>query len=125
VQLAPSGGLFVCSQGNRAYMLNAKDGSTIMSYSAGKTSAQKGDFLCGTISAQGHYVYAAAEDGRLYSFDTKTGSVHSTVELASHGVGAKTVGLERARETLGVEHHPCRNLLVTFSAAGSLVLWRP
>ena len=125
VQVAPSGGLFVCSQGDRAYMLNAQDGSTIMSYSAGKTSAQKGDFLCGTISAQGHYVYAAAEDGRLYSFDTKTGYVHSTVELASHGAGAKTVGLERARETLGVEHHPSRNLLVTFSAAGSLVLWRP
>ena len=128
VQLAPTGELFVCTQGTKAYLLKAIDGSTLTSYSTSMKNDQKGDLLCGTISAQGGYVYAAAEEGHLYVFDAKTGSVESTVELASRGAGAGVgtgAGAERARETLGVEHHPSRNLLVTFSAAGSLIIWRP
>ena len=124
VQAMPEGNLFVCLRGRSAYLVNAKDGSTLTRYSSGKASAQKGDFLCGTTSAQGRYVYAAAEDGCLYVFDTRTGSLLSTMQCASCGVDAKGAGMERAREMLGVEHHPSRNLLVTFSSAGKLTIWQ-
>ena len=44
VQAMPEGNLFVCLRGESAYLVNAKDGSTLTRYSSGKAVPRKATF---------------------------------------------------------------------------------
>ena len=88
-----------------------------MSFKTGKSREELGDLLCGALSAQEKYVYAAAEDGVLYCFNSESGAIEYSSDIAAGETEP------RSRAALGLEHHPGRNLLVSFSEAGTLKIW--
>lgn len=76
-------------------------------------------FVCTTVSAQGRFVYAVAEDKALYVFATKNGALEATLQP---GAGAAAGGVG---EALGLIHHPLRNLMASYGSDGVLRAWQP
>jgi len=70
------------------------------------------DIMCCCLSPRGNYLYCATEDSNIYCFDTQTGNIESIFK--GHD-----------KTTIGMHHHPHRNLLATYSDDGSLKLWKP
>jgi len=85
-------------------------GQVIKTFSSGKT--EKGDFVCGTVSPKGKWIYCVAEDENLYCFNVASGQLDSVLPVSE-------------REVIGVVHHPYRNLILTFSIDGVLKFWKP
>lgn len=81
-------------------------------------------FVCTTVSAQGRFVYAVAEDKALYVFATKNGALEATLQpsAASSAGGAAGGGVG---EALGLIHHPLRNLMASYGSDGVLRAWQP
>lgn len=65
-----------------------------------------------TVSPKGEWLYACAEDHRLYCFSTVTGALEQTMKVAE-------------KEIIGLSHHPSRNIVCVYSSDGSLAFLKP
>jgi len=108
--LAPQSGpsedplIFVCTRTNTILLMNLH-GQVIKTFSSGKR--EKGDFVAMTPSPKGDWLYACAEDHRLYCFSTASGSLEQTLKVAE-------------KEVIGLTHHPNRNILAVYATDGTL-----
>ena len=64
------------------------------------------------ISPKGDFVYAVAEDHRLYCFSTASGKVDHVMEVSD-------------RDVIGIAHHPKQNIVATYGMDSHLKLWKP
>lgn len=71
-----------------------------------------GDITAYMASPKGAFVYIMGEDKVLYVFDADTAKVQHVMKL-------------HKKDTLGLAHHPHRNILASFSDDGTLKLWKP
>eukprot|EP00049_Salpingoeca_infusionum_P022941 m.9637 g.9637 ORF g.9637 m.9637 type:complete len:520 (+) comp5477_c0_seq1:196-1755(+) len=102
--------VLVCNRSRSLYLLNISTGKILQTYTHGKTT--KGvDFTGCTISPQGTYIYAVAEDLHMYCFLTSTGKLEKT--FPAH-----------TKEIHGLAHHPHTNVLASFSDDGLVKVWR-
>jgi len=101
--------LLVCSRMNTIHLMNL-GGQVLRSFSSGKR--EQGDFVAMTTSPRGEWLYACAEDNRLYCFSTETGVLEQTMKVAE-------------KEVVGLAHHPARNIVAAFSSDGTLAFLRP
>lgn len=114
--LAPSAGgpqdeplIFVCTRTNTILLMNLH-GQVLKSFSSGKKD--KGDFVAMVPSPKGEWLYACAEDHRLYCFSTASGALEQTLKVAE-------------KEVIGLTHHPSRNILAAYSTDGTLAFMKP
>eukprot|EP00401_Gymnodinium_catenatum_P005299 CAMPEP_0117476802 /NCGR_PEP_ID=MMETSP0784-20121206/10496_1 /TAXON_ID=39447 /ORGANISM="" /LENGTH=524 /DNA_ID=CAMNT_0005271087 /DNA_START=1 /DNA_END=1571 /DNA_ORIENTATION=+ len=101
--------VYVCTRTNTIILMNLS-GQIIKSFSSGKRD--KGDFVALVVSPKGEWLYAAAEDHKLYCFSTVSGEIEQTLKVAE-------------KEVIGVTHHPSRNLVASYSADGTLAFLKP
>mmetsp|Transcript_99963 Transcript_99963/g.214102 ORF Transcript_99963/g.214102 Transcript_99963/m.214102 type:complete len:526 (-) Transcript_99963:29-1606(-) len=101
--------IFVCTRTNQLLLMNLT-GQVLKSYSSGKKD--KGDFVAMLASPKGDWLYACAEDHRLYCFSTETGVLEQTMKVAE-------------KEVIGLTHHPSRNIVAAYSGDGTLAFLKP
>jgi len=101
--------IFVCTRTNTILLMNLQ-GQVIKSFSSGKRD--KGDFVAMVPSPKGEWLYACAEDHRLYCFSTATGTLEQTLKVAE-------------KEVIGLTHHPSRNVVAVYSTDGTLAFLKP
>merc|ERR1712051_1117713 len=101
--------LFVCTRTNTILLMNLQ-GQVIKTFSSGKRD--NGEFVAMVPSPKGDWLYACAEDHRLYCFSTATGALEQTLKVAE-------------KEVIGLTHHPNRNVVATYSTDGTLAFLKP
>lgn len=101
--------VFVCTRTNTILLMNLA-GQVLKSFCSGKR--EKGDFVAMVVSPRGEWLYAAAEDSRLYCFSTETGVLEQTLKVCE-------------KEVIGLTHHPNRNILAAYCADGTLAFMKP
>ena len=103
--------IIVTSKSN-AVVVCTLAGDVVETYWTNKTALPH-TIVAATPSPRGEWIYATSEIGELYCFSTETKKLESTV-----------FNLHES-STLGVAHHPRRNLVATFSSIGELKTWKP
>jgi len=101
--------VFVCTRTNVIQMMNLQ-GQVLKSFTSGRR--EKGDFVAMTLSPKGEWLYAVAEDHKLYCFSTITGGLENTLKVAE-------------KEVIGLTHHPSRNVVAAHSSDGTLAFLKP
>ncbi|CAK0870976.1 unnamed protein product [Prorocentrum cordatum] len=101
--------VFVCTRSNTLLLMNLS-GQVLKSFSSGRR--EKGDFVAMTVSPKGEWLYACAEDNRLYCFSLESGNLEQTMKISD-------------KEVIGLAHHPSRNVLAAFSSDGTLAFLKP
>lgn len=96
--------IFVCCRTNTVLLMNLQ-GQVLKSFSSGKR--EKGDFVAILPSPKGDFLYACAEDLKLYCFSTASGALEQSMKVAE-------------KEVIGLVHHPSRNVMATFASDGTL-----
>merc|ERR1711920_498028 len=96
--------IFVCSRTNTILLMNL-NGQVLKSFSSGKR--ENGDFVAMCPSPKGEWLYAAAEDHRLYCFSLESCALEQTLKVAD-------------KEIIGLAHHPSRNIMACFAGDGTL-----
>jgi WD40 repeat-containing protein SMU1 len=94
---------------NTCYLMSLRGGKVLKTYSTGKK--ESGAFVRVVPSRKGGWIYAVAEDGVLYCFNTLSGALEASVPL------------QHEKEVIGIVQHPHRNLLASFAEDGTLKLW--
>jgi WD40 repeat-containing protein SMU1 len=100
---------FVCTRSNTLLLMNMS-GQVLKSFSTGRR--ERGDFVAMTVSPKGEWLYACAEDNRLYCFSMESGNLEQTMKISD-------------KEVIGLTHHPSRNVLAAFSSDGTLAFMKP
>lgn len=100
--------LFVSNQSSTCYLMNM-NGQVIKALQSGKR--QGGDFRSIALSPRGEWVYALGEDNVLYCFNVGSSKLEHIMPV-------------HEKESIGVAHHPHRNLLATYAQEGPLLLWK-
>lgn len=100
--------IFVCMRTNTILLMNLS-GQVLKSFSSGKR--EQGDFVAMTTSPKGEWLYACAEDLKLYCFNVETGELEHTVKVAE-------------KEIVGITHHPSRNVLAIYASDGTLAFFK-
>jgi len=101
--------IFVCMRTNTILLMNLS-GQVLKSFSSGKR--EQGDFVAMTTSPKGEWLYACAEDLKLYCFSVDTGELEHTAKVAE-------------KEIVGITHHPSRNVLAIYASDGTLAFFKP
>lgn len=101
--------IFVCTRTNTILLMNLH-GQVIKTFSSGRK--EKGDFVAMVPSPKGDWLYAVAEDHRLYCFSTASGALEQTLKVSE-------------KEVIGLTHHPNRNILASYSTDGTLSILKP
>lgn len=101
--------LLVCGRQSSVHIISDK-GQVVRTFSSGKSEG--GNFLCCTMSPQGHFIYCVGEDSVMYCFNVASGQLDHVLKVAD-------------REVIGISHHPHRNLIATYSDEGTLKMWKP
>lgn len=101
--------IFVCTRTNSILLMNLH-GQVIKTFSSGRR--EKGDFVAMVPSPKGDWLYACAEDHRLYCFSTASGALEQTLKVAE-------------KEVIGLIHHPSRNILAAYSTDGTMSFLKP
>jgi len=101
--------IFVCMRTNTILLMNLQ-GQVLKTYSSGKRT--KGDFVAIAVSPKGDWLYAVAEDHKLYCFSTKSGELEQTLKVAESDV-------------IGLTHHPSRNVVAAYASDGTLCFTKP
>lgn len=111
--------IVVCTKSPNAQIITLK-GQVVKTYSCTKKEMvasgamvdKPADIVCSTLSPRGDYLYCVTEDSTLFAFNLTLGTLENTLKL-------------HEKDTIGVTHHPHRNLLASFGDDGTLKLWKP
>lgn len=111
--------ILICTKSPNAQIITLK-GQVVKTFTATKKDQSSNgalvdkqlDIVCSTMSPRGDYLYCVTEDSTLLSFNLQTGLLESQLKI-------------HEKETIGLTHHPHRNLVATFGDDGSLKLWKP
>lgn len=101
--------IFVCTRTNTIQLMN-QNGQVLKSFCSGRR--EHGDFVAMALSPKGEWLYACAEDHRLYCFSMDSGTLEQTLKVSE-------------KEVIGLAHHPLRNILACFSGDGCLSFLKP
>jgi WD40 repeat-containing protein SMU1 len=101
--------ILVCTRTNTILLMNEK-GQVLKSFSSGRK--ERGDFVAMCLSPKGEWLYACAEDHRLYCFSIETGALEQTMKVAE-------------KEVIGLAHHPTRNIVAVYAGDGTLAFLKP
>lgn len=99
--------IIVCTRSTTLYVMTTQ-GQVVKSLSGGPDGA---DFLTCTTSAKGEWVYALREDGTLMCFESGSGRLEHSMNVANKG-------------PIGLTHHPHRNILAVMAEEGGLKLFK-
>ena len=101
--------LLVGTASNRLFIV-AEDGRTVRHMTAPRSA----DFAACSVSPKGAWVYAVGQDSTLHCFSMLSGEQEHMMKLSDGGA------------TLGLAHHPTRNLLASYtSQPGRIGIWAP
>lgn len=100
----------VCTRSNTLSIMNMS--GQIVRTLTNAAVAKEGDFTACLVSPKGDYVYAVAEDHRLYCFNVTTGKVDHVMEISE-------------KDVIGLAHHPKQNIIATYGVDCQLKLWKP
>jgi WD40 repeat-containing protein SMU1 len=99
----------VSNKSNIIYLMNL-EGETIKTFTTDQK--EKSDFVTARLSPKANFLFAITEDCKMYVFNMNTGEQVQTLQV-------------HEKEVIGLDHHPFRNLLLSFSTDGSLKVWKP
>ncbi len=103
--------IIVTSKSN-AVVVCTLAGDVVKTYWTNKTALPH-TIVATAVSPRGEWIYAASESNELFCFSTETKKLETTLFNLHESA------------TLGVAHHPRRNLIATFSSLGELKTWKP
>jgi WD40 repeat-containing protein SMU1 len=111
--------IVVCTKSSNAQIITIK-GQVVKTFTTTKKDQSAGgalvdkpvDIVCSNVSPRGDYLYCVGEDSTLFCFNLQTGILEGT--LKAHD-----------KDTIGVTHHPHRNLVATYGDDGTLKIWKP
>lgn len=106
--------LIVGTKSTFIYYVNTVKGQIFNRFEIVENSISKGghkDILFIARSNGGRYIYAYAESGTLYIFNTEENLVESSRQMTT-------------KNPLGVIHHKSRNVIITYANDASLQVWK-
>lgn len=111
--------ILVCTKSPTAQIITLK-GQPVKTFSCTKreitatgTSVEKpADIVCSNVSPRGDFLYCVTEDSTLFCFNLQSGTLEHTMKLHD-------------KDTIGVTHHPHRNLVASYGDDGTLKIWKP
>lgn len=101
---------FIVSNKSKTIYLMNLEGNTIKTFTTGNKDST--DFVTARLSPKANFLYAVAEDSTMYIFNVLTAELMHSLKI-------------HEKEVIGLDHHPFRNLLLSFCTDGSLKIWKP
>ncbi|KAJ0408675.1 hypothetical protein ATCC90586_007701 [Pythium insidiosum] len=103
--------LLVCTRSGVMHLMSMT-GELVRSFKTdANNEAEVGNFVDCVVSPRTKYVYGATDTGYLLAFSLEDGSLEETTQIANGS-------------SLGLVHHPHRNLLATFGNDGYVRMWK-
>ncbi len=97
----------VCNRSSTVYLMT-QEGQVVKSFHLEKEQ----NFIQACVSTQGEYVYGLGADRKLYCFQTDDTRLEEVFEVSEV-------------ESIGLVHHPFKNLVATYGTDGMLKAWVP
>lgn len=100
----------VSNKSTTIYLMNL-EGETLKTFSVPNARVPS-VFITASLSPKANFLYAVSEDSTMHVFNLLTGELVTSLKIHD-------------KEVIGLDHHPFRNLLLSFATDGVLKIWKP